>query len=141
MKSPEASLEALDRAGMAASVLCAIHCIALPLLLGSLTAAGIGWLRYEGVEWAILTGSAAMGLFGLLPGYKRVHRHKRCLWLFCAGLLTILTGKLASSHSLRDTPFVVCGAALIISAHAFNRHLCARCSNCTDRSAEGHTHA
>jgi hypothetical protein len=135
MKTPEASLTKLDNAGIAASVLCAIHCIALPLILGGfaaegLTASSVGWLRHESVEWAILASSLTIGLFGRLPGYRMVHRHKKCLWLFSVGVLSILAGRLANIQSIPDTPFVVGGAALIVSAHTANRYLCARCGHC-----------
>jgi hypothetical protein len=136
MKTPNTSLKTLDHAGITASVLCAIHCIVLPLLLGGLTAGGltatgVAWLRNESVEWVFLISSFSIGVFGLLPGYRRVHRHKRCLWLFSIGVLSILAGRLANARSLPDTPFVVGGAALIISAHAANRYLCARCTHCS----------
>lgn len=141
MKIPNTSLRQLDHAGIAASVLCAIHCIGLPLLLGALTAGGltatgVAWLRNEWVEWFFLASSLSIGVFGLLPGYRGVHRHKRCLWLFSIGVVSILAGRLASARSLPDTPFIVGGAALIISAHAGNRYLCARCSRC---AAEEHS--
>lgn len=135
MKIPDASLRRLDNAGIAASVLCALHCVALPLVLGGLTAAGVEWIRNEAFEWAILAGSLAIGFFGLLPAYRRVHRHKSCLWLFCIGILSIFAGRLANGRSLPDTPFVVSGAVLIVSAHAVNRYLCTRCGHC---SAEEH---
>jgi hypothetical protein len=124
------SLRKLDHAGMAASILCAIHCIALPLLLGGLTATGVGRFRNEALEWAIVAGSFVIGLFALLPSYRRLHRHKRCLWLFGIGVLSILAGRFANARSLPDTPFIVCGATLIVSAHAANRFLCSRCGSC-----------
>lgn len=136
MKTPDGSLnKKLDHAGIAASMLCAIHCVALPLLAGGLTAGGLtatglAWLQNESVEWVIIASSLAIGLFGLLPGYRRVHRHKRCLGLFSFGVLSILAGRIANAKSLPDTPFVIGGAALIISAHAANRYLCARCGHC-----------
>jgi hypothetical protein len=136
MNTPQTSLRKLDHAGMAASTLCAIHCIALPLLLGSLTATGLGWLRNEALDWVIVWSSLVIGLFGLMPAYRKVHRHKRCLWLFGSGMLAIVAGKFASAQSLPDTPFVVCGAALIVSAHAANRYFCSRCVHCGTEEGE-----
>jgi hypothetical protein len=126
----DASLKRLDSAGMVASTLCGIHCAAMPLLIGALTAAGVGWIGNEALEWAILAGSVSIGLFALLPSYRRVHRRRSCLWLFWLGVLAILGGRLAHTSSLPDTPFVLSGAVLIVSAHAFNRYLCARCRAC-----------
>jgi hypothetical protein len=130
MKTPDAALKKLDAAGVAASTLCAVHCVALPLVVGSLTAAGVAWLRSDALEWVILAVSVLIGLKALFPAYRQVHRHQRCLWLFCLGVLSMLLGRLANLRSLPDLPFIACGAALIISAHVFNRHLCARCDRC-----------
>jgi MerC mercury resistance protein len=131
MNSDEARLKRLDSAGMLASTLCGIHCALMPLLIGTLTAAGISWIKNEALEWAILAISLCIGLFGLLPSYRRVHRRRSCLWLFWLGALGILGGRLVHTSRIPDTPFVVAGAALIVSAHALNRHLCARCGICS----------
>lgn len=126
----EAPVKHLDRAGVAVSALCAVHCVVMPLIVGSLAAAGIGWLRNEALEWLILAGSLAIGLRALLPAFRHRHGKKRCLWLFSGGIVSILLGRLAQHGSLPDTPFVVFGAALIISAHAMNHYFCRRCRAC-----------
>jgi hypothetical protein len=71
-----------------------------------------------------------------MPAYRKVHRHKRCLWLFGSGTFAIVAGKFASAQCLPDTPFVVCGAALIVSAHAANRYFCSRCVHCGTEEGE-----
>lgn len=125
----EVSLKHLDGAGIAVSTICAIHCVAMPLIIGSL-AASIGWLQSEALEWCVVAGSVAIGLRALLPSFRKQHRRKRCLGLFAAGMASILFGRLALHGSFPDTPFVVFGAALIISAHATNHYFCARCKRC-----------
>ena len=115
---------------MAVSALCAIHCVVMPLIVGSLAAAGIGWLHNEALEWLILGTSLAIGLRALLPALRHRHGKKGCLWLFSGGMASILLGRLAQHGSLPDTPFVIFGAVLIISAHAMNHYFCARCQRC-----------
>ena len=115
---------------MAVSVLCAVHCVVMPLIVGSLAAAGIGWLHNEALEWLILGSSLAIGLRAFLPAFRRRHGKKRCLWLFSAGMASILLGRLTQHGSLPDTSFVIFGAVLIISAHAMNHYFCARCQRC-----------
>ncbi|MBZ5634498.1 MAG: MerC domain-containing protein [Acidobacteriia bacterium] len=127
--APEASIN-LDGAGMAVSALCAVHCVVMPLIVGSLAAAGIGWLHNEALEWLILGSSLTIGLRALLPAFRHRHGKKRCLWLFSGGMASILLGRLAQHGSLPDTPFVIFGAVLIISAHAMNHYFCARCQRC-----------
>jgi hypothetical protein len=130
MNDTDRRLNRLDSAGMLASTLCAIHCAAMPLLIGALTVAGVGWLGSEGLEWGILGGSLSVGLLALVPSYRRVHRRSSCLWLFWLGILAIVAGRLERASVLPDTPFVVSGAILIVSSHALNRYFCARCRNC-----------
>jgi hypothetical protein len=123
---------------MLASTLCGIHCAAMPLLIGALTAAGVSWIKNEALEWAILAASVCIGLLALLPSYRRVHRRRSCLWLFWLGMLAILGGRLLDTRSLPDTPFVTVGAVLIVSAHALNRFLCVRCGQCGADRANDH---
>jgi hypothetical protein len=47
--APEASIKHLDRARKAVSALCAVHCVVMPLIVGSLAAAGIGWRHKAGL--------------------------------------------------------------------------------------------
>ena len=129
--APAASIKHLDGAGMAVSAVCAVHCVVMPLIVGSLAAAGIGWLRSEALEWLILAGSLTIGLRALLPAFRHRHGKKRCLWLFSSGIASILLARLAQHGSLPETPFVVFGAALIISAHATNHYFCSQCRRCT----------
>jgi hypothetical protein len=126
----EHSIQRLDRAGVAVSVVCAIHCVVLPLFLGSLAAAGVAWLHNEALEWTILAGSVAIGVSGLLPAYRARHRKKRCLGLFLFGVLSILLGRLAEHESIYGASFIVAGAVLIVSAHATNHYFCSRCREC-----------
>ena len=115
---------------MAVSVVCAIHCVVLPLFLGSLAAAGVAWLHNEAFEWTILASSVAIGASGLLPAYRTRHRKKRCLGLFLFGIVSIVFGRLAEHQSVYDTPLIVAGAALIVSAHATNHYFCSHCRQC-----------
>src|ERR1700694_3209023 len=76
------SIQRLDRTGMAVSVVRAIHCAIMPLILGSLAAAGVSWPYNEAVAWTILAASVAIGTAGLHPAYRARHRKNRCLGLF-----------------------------------------------------------
>ena len=128
--SSESSIRRLDGAGMAVSAICAVHCVLMPLIVGSLAAAGTGWLRNEALEWLILISSIIIGLRALLPAIRHRHGKKRCLWLFSGGIVSILLGRLVAGGSLPEIPFVIFGATLVISAHATNHYFCARCRGC-----------
>jgi hypothetical protein len=123
----EAPAKHLDAAGMSVSVLCAVHCIVVPLLAGTLTAAGIGWVHNEVVEWLLVAVSCAIGVYSLFPAFHQRHGKKRCLGLFSLGMGCILFGKFFRGDAASDTPFVVFGAVMIIAAHTTNQYLCRSC--------------
>ena len=118
-----------DVAGIAISTLCAIHCAAIPLLLATGAASGLAWLYEEGLEWGFLGVSALMGCASLIPAYRRVHHRRTCLALFVAGVLSIFAGRI-SLWGAADTPFVVFGAAMIMTGHVTNQVFCRSCHKC-----------
>jgi hypothetical protein len=119
-----------DSAGIIVSTLCALHCVFVPLAAGALAASGIAWLGDERYEPILIGCSLLLGLASLLPSYRRVHRDRRCMALFVLGMSIILIGKLSAERWALETPLVLAGATLIVSAHAVNYRLCKRCGNC-----------
>jgi hypothetical protein len=124
----------LDSAGMAISVICAIHCVILPLAVGVLPASGLAWVQSEAYEPVIVGSSLVIGIFSLLPAYRRVHRNHNCLALFVLGIASILIGMLGQNRWTPEAPFVVGGAVMIVLAHAANYQLCKRCRGCSTTS-------
>ena len=62
-----------DWAGMTASIGCAIHCAAMPLVIAYLPALGLSWLADEGFhQWMALI-CFALAALAFLPGW-RAHR-------------------------------------------------------------------
>ncbi|MEZ6100979.1 MAG: MerC domain-containing protein [Pirellulaceae bacterium] len=69
-----------DRAGMVASIGCAIHCAAMPLVLAYLPALGLTWLSDEGFhKWmaAICFGLAAAAF---VPGWRKHRSFLPAIW-------------------------------------------------------------
>ena len=52
-QSSGSAVKNLDRAGMSASLLCAVHCAFLPLLLAALPTFGLAWLDSPVVDWSM----------------------------------------------------------------------------------------
>ena len=96
---PPASAEAdaqrsvLDRIGISASVLCAIHCMAAPFLLLLLPAAGSVW-SHPAVHWVLAVLVVPLALWVLFKGYTK-HRNKVTFVAASAGALLILAGLIA----------------------------------------------
>ena len=64
----------LDRIGITATSLCALHCIMLPILLPALPLLGLGFLADHAWEHVFLLITALLGGFALYSGYKRYHQ-------------------------------------------------------------------
>ena len=105
-----------DFFGFSASFLCAVHCLALPLLLSMGLLGGLAWLHQPPVEWSLI-GSAVL-IAG--PAFYRGHRsHRRLLPMGMAGLGILL---LAGSRWLHEYEHLLTGAGgiLIATAHWLN---------------------
>jgi hypothetical protein len=121
----------LDRIGVAASCLCAVHCALAPLLLATLPLLGAGFLVEERTEWAIICVSVAVGIFSLVPAYIGTHRRCSPLVIFGTGLCVIVVARLWLDERLHfELPIVAIGALLISAAHVLNLRLCRSCELC-----------
>ena len=126
------SVAVLDRAGMSASLACAVHCAVFPLVLASLPALGLAWLDSEWVDWTMVLLAAGIALSAHRGGFTM---HRRCLPTSVAvvGLLTIVTTMcLLKGHA--SQPYMqASGAVVIASSHVLNRHLCRTCMVCQEK--------
>lgn len=83
----------LDRVGITASLLCAIHCLAAPFLLLLLPAAGSIW-SHPSVHWILAVFVVPLALWVLYNGYRK-HGSKLTLVAASLGALLILAGLIA----------------------------------------------
>lgn len=115
----------LDRLGATGSLVCAVHCAVLPLLIALLPALGLsGWLG-EGFERAFVMFASLLGVFSLASGYRR-HRVLRALGMLLTGLAVLWIAVLYAPlhHSL--IPHAVAmtfGGTLVGLAHVINLRL------------------
>lgn len=80
----------VDWAGMIASIGCAIHCAAMPLVLAYLPALGLGWLAGEGFhKWMALV-CFALAAAAFVPGWRKHGSFVPALWA-AAGLMLLTT--------------------------------------------------
>ena len=79
----------LDRLGATGSLLCAIHCALLPLLIALLPSLGVSAWLGEGFEQVFVLFATLFGLAVLAWSYRR-HRAMRALALLVAGLLVLV---------------------------------------------------
>ncbi len=123
----------LDAVGFSASLLCAIHCAAMPLLLSILPLASAEFLLHEGVEFFMIGVGVVVGAWSLSHGY--LHHHKN----FSAGALMLFGfAVIAFGHGFAEeqesivTPL---GASLVALSHIVNWRLMQRTKDCCTQKA------
>ena len=124
-KPSRSSFHLADRFGFAASMLCAIHCAALPVVLALLPSFVIGVWLGEGFEQAFVLFATLLGLFTMAWGYRR-HRAVRALWLLLPGLAVLWVGVLyAPLHEtlVAHAVAMTLGGTLVGLAHLANLRL------------------
>ena len=63
----------LDGLGIAASMVCAIHCAVLPLIFTSLPLMGIDLIKDKAFEFGMIGLAFLIGCYALYHGYRRHH--------------------------------------------------------------------
>ena len=111
----------LDRIGMCTSVICMVHCLAIPLffLFGLDTLLRV--LDQEWIEWTIIFSALVIGVVSFLGGYL-THRQHFVPVLFVAGFLLIVNGE-SVAHAWVSVGLSVSGAVVIAYAHIQNLKL------------------
>lgn len=120
----------LDKIGITATSLCALHCILLPVILPALPLLGLSFLADHEWEHVFLLITAVLGSIALLSGFKRYHRK-----LYPFYLLLIGVGIYWIKHDFAEDLqpyFIILGASLIVGAHMINLKLCNSCKQCHD---------
>ena len=133
-----------DALGITTSVLCAIHCALLPLLVVSLPVLGINIVHNVSFEFGMIGLAFVIGTRALWHGFRPPvgppaplcpgrpsdfrpsgshHHHGRLLplLLFSGGIILLLAKQIWHQYELRILPFAV---LLILSAHILNFRRC-----------------
>lgn len=119
-----------DQAGIVTALACAVHCAALPLAAGILSAVGLGLLLDERIELALLMLAGLMGGWSLWPAFRGRHGRLSPLLLCGAGLFVLIAARHFEDAPAVEIPMVLVGAGAIASAHLLNLWLCRRCQAC-----------
>lgn len=117
-----------DYAGLAASALCLLHCLAMPLLIAAFPLLGLGE-EHHALHDALLLGVTVPVLLALVPGYIK-HRDPVALSLGLAGLGAFLVAVFVIGPQLgevAETVAAVLSSVLLIGAHLRNHRHCKDC--------------
>ena len=116
----------IDIVGQALSLLCIVHCAAMPLVLAAVpTFAGV----FGRAHPVLLILVFATALWSFVPGYRH-HRNLSVLLLGIAGVALLAMGTLPSNSLATETAFSVSGAGLMLFAHWKNRTAHRHCDHC-----------
>lgn len=114
--------------GIAASVVCAIHCAVLPMTAAIMPAFISHSIMHNNYfEWSMILIAFVIGSYALSHGYKKHHHSLKPISIFSIGFI-FLAAKQFSSYHLILMLIAVC---LIVWAHLMNFRLCHK-SKCSD---------
>jgi len=116
-----------DALGIATSVVCAIHCAVLPLVLTSLPLFGINIIHNNFFEAGMITLAFAVGSFSLYHGYKRHHHRVLPLLTFSMGFIFLVSKEIFVGYEIM---LLIPAVLLILTAHFFNYHFCRKANHC-----------
>lgn len=108
-----------DIIAMTSSLICAVHCAAVPILLSFSSLSGLHFLHNPIIEWSFIGLGIAFVFISLCPSYYKVHRRTRPLFIAAIGFGIIALGRLDFSEAW-ETVNTVGGALLVSAAHFVN---------------------
>lgn len=106
-----------DGVGIATSILCAIHCLILPLALTSVPLMGVNVVHNGWFEWFMIVLAFTVGVYALSHGYKKHHQNKWPLLLFCVGFVLLVYKQFDKEWEIY---FLLPALIFMISAHFVN---------------------
>jgi hypothetical protein len=119
-------LSGLDLVGATASVLCAAHCAAMPLLLAALPMSGLEFLGSHSFDVVMVLLALVFGGWVIGRGYRR-HRLVGVLRWFAGASILLVLGLTLLHDSWWHTPALISGGLALGAAHLLNlkylRHL------------------
>lgn len=118
----------LDRLGMTASTLCAIHCALVPIFLTALPLFGLEFLANEWVEISMVIVSIILGTLSLSMSYLKQHHKLLPFVILCIGFTFIFTGHFAGIKSLEPI-LIPLGGFIVAAAHLVNWRLNSTCAH------------
>ncbi len=118
----------LDKLGSCVSFACAIHCLAIPLVVTFLPLIGLSFLKESSFEIGMIIFAVTLAALSLCWGV-RIHGEKKTLGLVLAALIFFLSGH-AFDDSAAHWVFMAFGGFCLVGGHLLNRKLCKSCLAC-----------
>lgn len=116
-----------DGLGIITSIVCAIHCGVLPILLPALSLFGVNIIHNAMFEWTMIIVAMSVGSYSLYHGFIKHHRSLIPAVFFFAGFTFLVMKQFLLNVELI---LLIIAVVFIISAHLMNYRLCTK-SKCS----------
>lgn len=122
MKQIKTNHQTFDIIAVTSAILCASHCLALPILLSFSAFAGLYILQNPVIEWFFIALGLLLILVSLWPSFRKIHSSKLPLKVASFGFLLIVLSRFDFSQSW-EAGNTALGASLMAYAHYKNWRL------------------
>jgi hypothetical protein len=120
---------AVDKLAIGLSLLCLVHCLALPIVVLAAPALEAAVLGTESpVHWVLLALALPVSCYALWHGFRH-HGHRNVLVFGAAGLALMLFGVSHLSDRALEMPLTVIGVLLLLVAHVINLRQTTHCTH------------
>ncbi|MBX3239245.1 MAG: MerC domain-containing protein [Chitinophagaceae bacterium] len=110
-----------DAIGISASLVCAIHCLLLPVFFSTLPLLGVELMENMTLEIVTIAISLLAGSSALYAGYKKQHQRLWPLLLFVCSMTALIMGNILSTvWDPSELVFKSAGVTGILVAHIAN---------------------
>lgn len=121
-----------DKSAITLSVLCSIHCLAMPLAIILLPSIASLPLSDEEFHYWMLIAVLPLSTYALTMGCKK-HKHYRLLFIGFVGLAVLVFAAFAGHEMLGENGekvMTVIGASILAFGHIGNQRLCRQQEQC-----------
>ena len=109
----------LDIIALSSSLICAVHCVAAPIVLSLTTFSSMHFLANPIIEMIFIGLGLVFVLTSLWPSYHKIHRKLKPLQLATLGFIFIGLGRLHFTD-LWEISNTIIGTILVSLAHYYN---------------------
>lgn len=114
-----------DKVGFSASMLCAIHCAAVPFMLSILPLLGLKFLSDPVTETVMVGFSFMLASTSLFIGYCK-HKQYKAFAIMVVGFFLIGLGVFIGNE-YAEIILSASGASIVAASHLINLKLCRKC--------------
>lgn len=109
----------IDIIASASSLICAIHCAAIPIVLSFSSLGSLHFLENPYIEWSFILLGILFVFISLWPSYRKHHHKIKPLLFAFLGFTLIGIGRFEFTE-LWEVSNTVLGASIVSIAHYFN---------------------